>query len=79
MKVEFSIEECHKMFEAVLDQLVETDLDKTDRATLRRWRSSAMKPGMPLMQALADKINAEVQRSHDRSMVSAIKKPDWAG
>lgn len=78
MKVEFSVEECHTMFDAVLDQLVELDLDKTDRATLRRWRSSAMKPGTPLMNALADKINSEVQRSHDRSLVSAIKKPDWA-
>lgn len=78
MKVEFSVEECHRMFEAVIDELVAVDLDKKDRATLRRWRSNEMTPGSALMQALAEKINSEVQRSHDRSVVSPIKKPDWA-
>lgn len=77
MKVEFSVEECHRLFEAVIDDLVALDMDKKDRATLRRWRSAEMTPGSPLMQRLADKINTEVQQSHDRSEVSAIKKPDW--
>jgi hypothetical protein len=78
MKVEFSVEECHTMFESVMDELLGMDLDKKDRALLRRWRSSTVTPGSALMQALAEKINTEVQRSHDRSLVSAIKKPDWA-
>lgn len=77
MKVEFSIEECHRLFEAVIDDLVSVDMSKTDRATLRRWRSEQMTPGSPLMQRLAQKMNAEIQQSHDRSEVSAIKKPDW--
>ena len=77
MRVEFTVDECHNMFEAVLDQLLELDLDKKDRATLRRWRSDGMSPGTPLMRTLADKLSAQIQQSHDRSEVSPIKKPDW--
>ncbi len=77
MRVEFTVDECHNMFEAVLDQLLELDLDKKDRATLRRWRSDGMSPGTPLMRTLADKLSVQIQQSHDRSEVSPIKKPDW--
>jgi hypothetical protein len=77
MRVEFTVDECHQMFEAVIDQLVALDMDKKDRATLRRWRTEEMSPGQPLMQRLAQKISAEIQHSHDRSEVSPIKKPDW--
>lgn len=78
MKVEFSIEECHRLFEAVMDEVVGLDMDKQDRAALRRWRSQEMTPGSALMQVLAEKMNTEIQKSHDRSEVSPIKKPDWA-
>jgi len=78
MRVEFNVDECHRMFEAVIDQLVELDLDKKDRATLRRWSREQMNPGDPLMRRLAEKVTAELQQSHDRSEVSPIKKPDWA-
>jgi len=77
MKVQFSDEECHRMFEAVIDQLVALDLSKADRATLRRWRSDDMTPGSPLMQRLALRLNEEIQISHNRTEVSPIKKPDW--
>jgi hypothetical protein len=36
-----------------------------------------MSPGSPLMQVLAEKINTQIQQTHDRSEVSPIKKPDW--
>ena len=29
------------------------------------------------VQALAEKLSAQIQQSHDRSEVSPIKKPDW--
>lgn len=77
MRVEFNADECHQMFDAVMDQLVALDIDKKDRATLRRWRTEEMGPGDPLMRKLAEKLNAEIQQSHDRSEVSPIKKPDW--
>ena len=77
MKVEFTVDECHRMYEAVMDQLLALDLDKHDKATLRRWRSDDMSPGSPLMQVLAEKMNTQIQQTHDRSEVSPIKKPDW--
>ena len=77
MKVQFTVEEAHQMFEAVMDDLLALKLDTKDKATIRRWRADDMTPGSLVMQALADKINEEVQRSHDRAEVSAIKKPDW--
>ena len=79
MKVEFNVDEIQTLFDAVIDQLVDLKLDKTDRATLRRWRSQTMTPAAPAMQLLADKINDAIQRSHDLSVASPIKKPDWAG
>lgn len=78
MKVQFTVEEIHSMFEAVIDQIVEIDLDKKDRAAIRRWATSEMSPGEPAMRRLSDKINEQVQHAHDRSEVSPIKKPDWA-
>ncbi|MDA0815748.1 MAG: hypothetical protein O2924_04165 [Chloroflexi bacterium] len=77
MRVEFNVDECHRMVEAVMDQLYELDLDKKDRANLRRWSTDEMGPGDPLMQRLEENISSQVQRNHDRSEVSQIKKPDW--
>lgn len=77
MKVEFTVEETTAMFDAVIDEIVEAKMGRTDRATIRRWRTD-MSPGSAAMQLLAEKINAGLQREHDRSEVSSIKKPDWA-
>jgi hypothetical protein len=30
------------------------------------------------MQLLTEKANTELRREHERSVVSPIKKPDWA-
>lgn len=78
MKVEFTTEEVHEMFGAIVDELVELKLDRKDRAALRRWRADEMRPGSPAVAALTEKVNEALQRSHDRSEVSEIKKPDWA-
>ena len=77
MRVEFNVDECRRMFEAVIDQLYDLGLDKKDRASLRRWSTDETGPGDPLMQRLAENISSQVQRNHDRSEVSQIKKPDW--
>jgi hypothetical protein len=77
MKVEFTVEETTAMFDAVIDQIVEMNLGRGDKATIRRWRTD-MSPGSAAMQLLAEKINSGLQREHDRSEVSSIKKPDWA-
>lgn len=77
MKVEFTVEETTAMFDAVIDQIVEMNLGRSDKATIRRWRTD-MSPGSAAMQLLSEKINVGLQREHDRSEVSSIKKPDWA-
>lgn len=77
MKVEFTAEEVNAMFDAVVDQVIDLKLGRTDTAALRRWRTDTS-PGTALMQLLTEKVNAELQREYGRSEVSAIKKPDWA-
>ena len=78
MKVEFNTEEVHEMFDAIVDELVELELDRSDRATLRRWRADEVKAGSPAIAALTEKVNATLQRQHERAEVSPIMKPDWA-
>jgi hypothetical protein len=77
MKVEFTAEEVNAMFDAVIDQVLELKLGRTDKATIRRWRTDTS-PGTAAMQLLTEKLNGELQREYDRSEVSPIKKPDWA-
>ena len=77
MKVEFSVDEVWQMMDSVVDQLVALKLDRKDRAAIRRWRSDEMSLSSPLVRLLTEKANAELQRMHDRSEVSPIKKPDW--
>ena len=77
MKVEFNAEEVHQMLEAVLADVAKLKMDKHDRAATHRWLTDEATPGSPAVQRLTDKLNEEIQRLHDRSEVSAIKKPDW--
>ena len=77
MKVEFTPEEINAMFDAVLDEIIDLKLGRTDTAALRRWRTDTS-PGTAAMQLLTEKVNNELQREYGRSEVSAIKKPDWA-
>ena len=77
MKVEFSIEESEAMLGRVIDSLSELGLKPADSATIRRWRSREMTPGKPALQLFTEKLNATLQRLHDDSEVSPIKKPDW--
>ena len=66
------------MFDTVVDGLEGLKLDKTDRAKLRRWRAESLSPSSPVLGLLAEKVNAEMQKRHNLSEVSPIKKPDWA-
>ena len=77
MKVEFTVDEVWQMMDSVVDQLVDLKLDRKDRAAIRRWRSDEMSLSSPLVRLLTEKANTELQRMHDRSEVSPIKKPDW--
>ena len=77
MKVEFTTDEVHRMVEAVLEEVAALKLDKHDRAAVHRWRADEVTPGSLAVQRLTEKLNDELQQTHARSEVSAIKKPDW--
>ncbi|MDA0302135.1 MAG: hypothetical protein DWG80_07205 [Chloroflexi bacterium] len=77
MKVEFTPDEIHTMLEGVLEEVAALKMDKHDRAAIRRWLADDMTLGSLAVQRLTDKLNDELQQTHARSEVSAIKKPDW--
>jgi len=78
MKVELEAEECLQLFAAISDRLLdEASLSTEDRAALKRWRSTSMKPGSDGMKELAAKINADLARTLQNKAKSAIMRPDW--
>lgn len=77
MKVEFTPDEVHRMLEAVIEEVAALKMDRHDRAAVRRWLADDMTPGALAVQRLTEKLNDELQQTHARSEVSAIKKPDW--
>ncbi len=77
MKVEFSVEEVWQMMDSVVDQMVDLEMNRQDRAALRRWRSDEMVPGAPALGLLTEKVNEALADIHTSSEVSPIKKPDW--
>lgn len=79
MKVEFDIEEAWAMMGAVIDAVLDNpQIPEQDRAVIRHWRSRDMAVTTPAMQLLHERLNQELQRTHERSEVSVIQKPDWA-
>ena len=78
MKLELDAEEALELLVLLVDRLIaEAGLGDADRATLRRWRSEAMKAGSDGMKELTAKINADIDRSLKSKAKSAIMKPDW--
>jgi hypothetical protein len=77
MQVQFSIDEVMTMADAVLDGLLESKFGRKDAAAIRRWRNEQITTTSGEMQLLAEKVNREIQRTHDHSLKSGIQKPDW--
>ena len=77
MQVQFTIEEVLTMANSVLDGLSEEEFSRSDMAAIRRWRNDHLTPRSDEMARLAEKINEEIQRTHDHSQKSGIQKPDW--
>lgn len=78
VKVELDIEEAWAIFNRVVGQMLdEVDIDKSDRAAIRRWKSSEMRPGREEMDALHEKMNDDIERLWEVRRKSEIRKPDW--
>lgn len=77
MKVEFTIDEVLAMANSVIDGLSEEQFSRGDAAAIRRWRNENLTLRSDEMARLTEKVNEEVQRTHDHSMKSGIQKPDW--
>ena len=78
VKVELDIEEAWAVMNRIIGQLLdETELGKSDKAAIRRWKSNEMRPGREEMEALHEKINADIERLWEVRRKSEIRKPDW--
>ena len=78
VKVELDIEEAWAIFNRIVNQMLdEVDLDKSDRAAIRRWKSSEMRPGREEMDALHEKMNDDIELLWSVRRKSEIRKPDW--
>lgn len=78
VKVELDVEEAWAIFNQIVNQMLEeVELDKSDRAAIRRWKSSDMRPGREDMEELHEKINDDVERLWNVRRKSELRKPDW--
>ena len=77
MKVEFTIDEVEAMALAVVDELLTMKFERKDGAAIRRWRTDKLAKTSDELRRLTERVNAEVQRTHDNSRSSGIQKPDW--
>ena len=78
VKVELDIEEAWSVMNRIVGQMLdEVELEKSDRAAIRRWKSNEMRPGREEMDALHEKINADIERLWEVRRKSEIRKPDW--
>ncbi len=55
----------------------DASLSDSDRAKVRRWRSSTMRPEGDAMRLLTSKLNEDLASAMERKKRSQIRKPDW--
>jgi len=78
MKVELDVDEARELLWAVTQRVAhEAGLSDADRAKVRRWFSEETRLGSAAMAALADKINADLERALRTKERSQLQKHDW--
>ena len=78
VKVELDLEEAWAVMSKIVNQMLEeTELEKSDKAAIRRWKSNEMRPGREEMEALHEKINDDIERLWEVRRKSEIRRPDW--
>lgn len=78
MKVELDNDEAWNLASHIINQLIEQgNLDDSDRARIRRWKSDELRATSQEMKVLAEKINADLAKTLERKTKSQLRKPDW--
>lgn len=78
MRVELDVDETWELMSCVVARLLdEAGLSGSDRASVRRWRSEAMRPGSDGMRLLTEKVNQDLAAAFERKKRSQIRRPDW--
>ena len=78
MKIELDVDEARELLWVIAQRVArEADLSDADRAKVRRWFSEEMRLGGAAMRALADKLNADLERALRTKERSQLQKHDW--
>lgn len=78
MRLVLDVDEAWVLLSLIVHRLSEeAGLSDEDRARLKIWRSEEMRVGSEAMNTLAQKLNAELERTMRTREKSAIRRPDW--
>jgi hypothetical protein len=78
MKVEIDTDEAWNLMSHIVVRLLdETQLEDSDRARIRRWKSDEMRVTSQEMRVMTQKMNDTIQEVMARKTRSQIRKPDW--
>ncbi len=76
--IEFNVDESWELMSFMVNHMLESvPMDKSDRAKVRRWKSSEMRASSEDMRALHEKMNADIARLWEVRRRSEIRRPDW--
>jgi hypothetical protein len=77
VKVQFDLDESWELLSFVVNQMLkDVDLGKSDKASVRRWKSKEMRTGSEEMKALHEKLNADMARIWEVRKKSNISASD---
>ena len=78
VKVSLDIDESWAAMSFVVNRMLEEiEIDKSDRAKIRRWKTNDMRTTSEEMKALTEKLNSDLERLWEVRKKSDIRRPDW--
>lgn len=78
VKVALDIDESWELMSFVVNRMLDgVEIDKHDRAKIRRWKSNEMRSGNEEMKALHEKLNDDLARLWEVRRKSDIQRPDY--
>ena len=78
VKVSLDVDESWAVMSFVVNRMLdEIEVDKSDRAKIRRWKTSDMRTTSEEMKALTEKLNSDLERLWEVRKKSDIRRPDW--